>query len=513
MATDGEELLTQNPKGRERALILPGCAAALTLAYESLENYPAAIRINQQLLELQTAQRDLANARATEAQLGTLLAANRQFAEAQEILSAALTEVQKSVPDSMAEAEMHNRLAGVLQSEGHQAEAKKHWQAAAAIYAKAVAKAERSENNAPAVMTLLSQLEAVDQQMGQFQDAIAAGKRLLELREKRLGSDHPLVWAARSDLGALYGAVQYYEQAKPLLIGALDYWRRHNPAAPTQLARALNDLGVVERATGSFTEAQKLFEESLAIRRRILRPDDMRLAYSLNNLASVLLDKGEYAQAVALFDQAAAIYRGRGRMAEDALSNTLLNIAMAYKSQGQFDKASDYCGQALALYEKVFGPDAPGAISLYSALTSLAIAANHLDKATEFNGRAWKLCETNKLSGEPIAATVLHHRATLAYLRGEMDAASRDWEQALTIQRAAGQDLRAPRPARSTIWPRSTPAGENRTPPKRIIARRSRCSARCKPIPRSIISRSAIWPRFCTARERTTKRSQCCRRR
>jgi len=445
VAADGETLLTQYPTGKDHARYLPGCAAALTLAYESLENLPAAIRVNRQLLELQTAQKDFAAYRATQAQIGKLLAANRQFAEAQATLSEALSEAEKSVPGSMAEAELRSRLAEVLQAQGHLPEAKRHWQAAAAIYTKALAKAERADNNAAAVMTLLAQLESVAQQMGQLQDAIAAGKRLLELREKRLGGDHPLVWAARSDLGALYGAVQYFEQAKPLLAGALDYWRRHNPPAPAQLARALNDLGVVQRATGSFSEAQKLFEESLAIRRRALRPDDMRLAYSLNNLASVLLDKGDYAAAVALFDQAAAIYRGRGRMAEDALSNTLLNIAMAYKSQGQFDKASDYCGQALTLYEHVFGPDAPGAISFDTALASLAIAANHLDQAAEFNGRAWKLCETSNLTGEPIAATVLHHRATLAYLRGEMDAASRDWRQALAIQQAAGQTAAAAR--------------------------------------------------------------------
>ena len=36
-------------------------------------------------------------------------------------------------------------------------------------------------------------------------------------------------------------------------------------------------------------------------------------------------------------------------------------------------------------------------------------------------------------SSEPVAATVLHHRATIAYLRGQLDPAATDWQQALAI--------------------------------------------------------------------------------
>ncbi|HKD37521.1 MAG TPA: tetratricopeptide repeat protein, partial [Pirellulales bacterium] len=110
-----------------------------------------------------------------------------------------------------------------------------------------------------------------------------------------------------------------------------------------------------------------------------------------------------------------------------------------YKSQGQFDKAGEYCREALKIYERVFGPDAPGALSLYTALTSLSIAANRVNEAAEFNRHAWQLCQTGKLESEPVAATVLHHRATIAYLRGQFDSAAADWRQALAIQQAAGQ--------------------------------------------------------------------------
>ena len=366
---------------------------------------------------------------------------NGEIAAARSTLADAIAVEHHRNPGSTREAELLSDLAGVLQSQGYSAEARRQWHEAAAIYAAALAKAEQFEHAEPNVMILLGRLEMVYQQMGQFRDAIRVGQRLFTMREKRLGKDHPLTQATNSDLGSLYGLIGDYEQAKPRLVQAREYWSRHNPPAPNQLAQALNDLGVVERATGSFGEAQGLFEQALAIRKRILRPDDMRLAYSLNNLASVYLAKGEYAKAIALFDRATAIYRQRGRSAEDSLSNTLLNVALAYKGQGQFPKAREYCLEALKIYERMFGADAPGALSYYAALTSLDIAADQLDEAADYNRRAWQICQASHLKHDPVAAIVLDHRATIAYFHRQFDAAAADWQQALAIQQAAGETL------------------------------------------------------------------------
>jgi CHAT domain-containing protein/tetratricopeptide (TPR) repeat protein len=443
--TEGKGLVARIDKRELAVKYFPDCVAALAAAYAAIEEFPAAIEIKRRLLALQIAQKDSAAEVKTRSDIGSLHVQNRDFAAARDDFTTAAALEHKRSVGSLTEAELLGRLAGVLQSQGFLVGAKQRWREASAIYADALSKAERAENGVPAVMSLLGQLEMVYQQMGQFRDAIRVGKRLLALRMERLGKDHPQTEAASADLGALYGAIENYEAAKPLLTEALSYWRRRNPPAPIQLARALNDLGVVERATGSFAEAQSLFDEALAIRTRILHPDDLRLAYSLNNLASVYLAKGEYAKAISLFDRAIEIYRQRGRAAEDSLSNALLNVAMAYKSQGQFDKSGEYCREALKIYERVFGPDAPGALSLYTALTSLSIAANRIDEAADFNRHAWRLCQAGKLDREPVAAIVLHHRATIAYLRGQLDAAAADWQQALAIQQAAGQTAQVAR--------------------------------------------------------------------
>jgi tetratricopeptide (TPR) repeat protein len=114
---------------------------------------------------------------------------------------------------------------------------------------------------------------------------------------------------------------------------------------------------------------------------------------------------------------------------------------MAYRIQGQFQKAREYCQEALKTYERVFGADAPGALGYYAALTSLDIAADRLEEAAEYNRHAWQLCVANHLDHDAVAATLLDHRARIAYFQHRFDPAAADWQQALAIQQAAGQNL------------------------------------------------------------------------
>jgi CHAT domain-containing protein/tetratricopeptide (TPR) repeat protein len=441
VVAEGKAAIARIDKHEWPAKYFADCTSALVAAYIALEDFPAAIAIKQRLLEMQIAQRDRAGEIGTRAEISGLRVQNHEFAAARGDLTAAITLARKSESGSLVEAELLGRLASVQQAEGFLSDAKQSWGDAAAIYAAALAKAGRAENYNPAVMSLLSQLGTTYQQMGQYREAIPVAQRLVKLRQERLGDEHPLTILAEGNLGALYGLVENFEQARPLLTTAVTFWRRHNPPAPNQLSQALNDLGVVERATGSFPQARALFEESLRIRTAVLRSDDLRLAYSINNLASVYLAEGEYAKAISLFDRAIEIYRHRGRTADDSLCTTLLNVAMAYRIQGQFQKAREYCQEALKVYERVFGADSPGALAYYAALTSLDIAANRLDEAADYNRRAWQLCTANHLERDTIAATLLDHRARIAYFQRRFDAAAADWQLALAIQQAAGQNL------------------------------------------------------------------------
>jgi CHAT domain-containing protein/tetratricopeptide (TPR) repeat protein len=432
-------------KGQIPAARLAECTSAMAAGCALADDKPQAIAAYRRLLQLQADKHNTVGAVETRMLLGSLLAQSDQFDDALREYQAALNDQRHLSESSAAEARILSLTAAVYSAQGVSAEARRNWEAAATIYTKVLSRLEQSPDSPMEVGTVLNQLQIVSGQAGHYQDAIDAARRLVEIRQKTLGEEHPSTIAAKSDLGALYGAAQLYESAAPLLRDAAAYWQKHNPPAPLQLARALNDLAVVERGVGSLSEAQSLLEKTLELRKAALSGDDPRVAQTLTNLASVFLAKGNFARAQLLLDQAIDIYRGKGVSCHEALAAALLNEAMVFKSQGQLPRAVDDCREALDVYQRTLGADAAGGIAYYNALASLSTALGKLTAAAQYNSQAWQLCQRHHLDQESVAATTLHQRATIEYLRDQLGPASADWEAALKIQEAAGQTAQAAR--------------------------------------------------------------------
>lgn len=84
-------------------------------------------------------------------------------------------------------------------------------------------------------------------QAGRYQDAIVPAQRVLAIREKVLGPEHP------------------------------------------NIATALNNLALLYKATGAYAKAEPLYQRALAIREKALGPEHPSTAHSLKNLAALYL--------------------------------------------------------------------------------------------------------------------------------------------------------------------------------------------------------------------------------
>src|SRR5262245_34132841 len=151
----------------------PDCVAALAAGYVATDRKPEAIRAFQQLLNVQTAQRDTAAAINTNLTLGSLYAEAGQHGQAVGMFQEAIAQARQRGADTPQEAELLSRLAAVESAQGLASQSRRHWDEAAAIYAKALARIERSLDAETQVITLLNQLQIVDQQAGKYQEAVA----------------------------------------------------------------------------------------------------------------------------------------------------------------------------------------------------------------------------------------------------------------------------------------------------------------------------------------------------
>ena len=100
---------------------------------------------------------------------------------------------------------------------------------------------------------------------GHQDEAESKLQRVLDIREKALGLDHPDVALALHNLGFIYNAQGRYAEAEPLLRRALII--RETALGPQHLevALTLNSLAFTYGVRSRYEEAEPLYERALAI--------------------------------------------------------------------------------------------------------------------------------------------------------------------------------------------------------------------------------------------------------
>lgn len=84
----------------------------------------------------------------------------------------------------------------------------------------------------------------------------------------------------------------------------IEQWDMTLPEA----AQLLDEAGCYLRVSAQYEQAKPLLQGALAIRKRVLGADDSLIADSLNNLAELYRDQGKYEEAEPLYQRALAIY-------------------------------------------------------------------------------------------------------------------------------------------------------------------------------------------------------------
>lgn len=367
-------------------------------------------------------------------ELGTRAALRQDFPHAEEHLREALRRINADESPRM-EAQAHQLLAQLLVQQKREAEAR-----AEQVFV--VDRLERLVNDSQAGATTrladLKQLRGLYLTLNRTREAVNIAERLLERQAAELGTDHPQTIESRAMLGSLYGSLNQYAKAKPLLDEVVVAARKSG-RSPTVLARGLNNLGAVERGVGELAAARLHFNEALKLRSLHLPPDHPDLATSYNNLASVYLAQGQFKDAIQLYNQVRELCEKRGVVADDLLGVTLLNLAMAHKAQGQLPEAAALCEQSLKLLEKVQGSGTMTAVGHYNALATLARAQGRIPEAIDWANKTLSVCKGHQQEQDLAVASACVQLGMIACLAKKYELADDHWQRALKIQREQRQ--------------------------------------------------------------------------
>lgn len=235
------------------------------------------------------------------------------------------------------------------------------------ILERGTARVKAELSNQPLLQARLMQtLGAVNQQLGQYDEARPLLQDAVRIRERELGPTDTLVAEAlRSlgdvarDKGDLAFADTAYERALAI---------RQAAFGPENLnvAASLAAMATLRYRQGRSTEAESLYKLVLPLDERLRAPDDPLRFRDLNGMAVVYYALHRYADAEPLFKRVLALQESALGADHPDVAGTLNNLGGVSWQLGRYAEALGYYERARPIYEKTFGPTHPKVFGLYN---------------------------------------------------------------------------------------------------------------------------------------------------
>jgi CHAT domain-containing protein/tetratricopeptide (TPR) repeat protein len=270
-----------------------------------------------------------------------------------------------------------------------------------------------------------------------YSEALPLLERALEIRQKTLAPEDPLVADALQALANVYRNKEDYANAEPLFRRALAIREKVLGEEHPDAAASLNSLAGVYRERGDYDKAEPLFRRALAIREKALGAGHPDVAASLDGLARLYREKGDYGNAEPLYRRALAIREQAQGPEHPDLATPLNNLALLYWNKGDYDKVEPLYQRALAIREKAQGPEHPDLATFLNNLALLYNAKGEYGKAEPLFQRALAIREKALGPEHPTLAAFLNNLALLYWNKADYDKAEPLYQRALTIQEKA----------------------------------------------------------------------------
>ncbi|MGH7701169.1 MAG: tetratricopeptide repeat protein [Gemmatimonadales bacterium] len=296
---------------------------------------------------------------------------------------------------------------------------------------------ERQLAGEPAVRaTMMRVIGAVYQRLGLYEEAGPLLEGALALADSADGD--PLARAAAlHEFGGLKLAKGDFAAADSLLTVALTLRRARPPFPSVELVGTLNDLGLTAQRRGQLPRADTLLSEAVGEARRLPTGEGNveALGSALTLLGRLRQRQGRYTESDTLLRE--ALERRRTELGEDhpSVGDALDALAETLRLDGRLEESEAMFREALAHGRRVLGNDHP---TVTSRMGNLAIALDNQVKYPEALALKREVLVRSRTQlgpTHPFVAQTLNNLAATHSSMGNLAAASRLYREALAIHR------------------------------------------------------------------------------
>jgi tetratricopeptide (TPR) repeat protein len=231
--------------------------------------------------------------------------------------------------------------------------------------------------------------------------------RALEIRQRRLGLDHPVVADSLVEKANVLKKRTQTDEAEKLLKRALVLYERAYGKADPHVAMVLHNLGSLYYDVGDYAGAQESLLEAIELHEKRCGQDCFDLTGTLGNLAKAVAALGDYEWAEKLLRRELAIYEQAVGPQHPAGIATIHSLGLNLHQQGRYMESRVLMKRAISAREDLLGPLHPSLAGSVGNLASLEAELGHVEEADHNYRRCISILEETVGSDHPDTAQAL----------------------------------------------------------------------------------------------------------
>jgi CHAT domain-containing protein len=205
-------------------------------------------------------------------------------------------------------------------------------------------------------------------------------KKVLQIRKKVLGTQHPNYAISLMSLGALHYEKGEYAQAEDFFLRAMSIQEKSLGTKHIHYANSLKNLSNLYSEQGQYGKAISLSEQALEIIRENYGNTHPVYAKAIEQLGILYYDMDAYPKAKAYYNLALKIQKKAAPNSPE-YAYTLIALADVCTQLEEYPKAKTHALEALGILEKTRSPKDPHYVHLLTSLASIYLGTGEYQKS------------------------------------------------------------------------------------------------------------------------------------
>ncbi len=293
----------------------------------------------------------------------------------------------------------------------------------------------RLGENHPLVGLALGGLSLVRSDRGDVRGAEDFVRRALAIFEESFGGDHPNTALCRNRLAGIMSQRGEVEEAVDFYYQVLETRREAFPEVHPMIAETLCNLAILIHDQGDYEEAERLCWESLDIRQELFGDDHPSVARSLTVMAGIALVKGDASEAESLYREVLDIQEAKFSLDHPETNYTLRRLGFVVSGR-DLKEGRALLEKARASAIRVHGPQHADVAEAEDLLGRCLMLQGEYEAAEPMLDGALEMRRRVFGRTHPYCADSLCNVAHLAKAMGDLEKAERALREALAVRDA-----------------------------------------------------------------------------